>query len=383
MTLLRRTGRAMADNAGLLRLRLVRTESVGPITYRRLLDHFPDPADALAALPDLARMGGRSEPLRVPSEAEIEREFLLLTRMGGRFIFLGDADYPEYLAELTDPPPALAVLGDVSLLAQKSIGIVGARNASVAGLRFTEQLASELAAEQLVIVSGLARGIDAAAHEGALRTGKTVAVIAGGLDQPYPPENAALQKRIAEAGAVVAEAPLGTAPLARHFPKRNRIIAGLALGLVVIEAAVRSGSLLTARLANEAGREIFAVPGAPLDPRSKGGNELIRQGAHLTETAADILLHLPARIGPRERRLSGFGEGGGTPWDALAGSAADLAAARRAVPGMLGLEGQDVDELARRCQLSMAAMQAVIMELELGGLVEFQSGGKVVPAPGV
>ena len=360
------------------RLRLVRTESVGPITYRRLLDRFPDPADALAALPDLARMGGRAEPLRVPSEAEVEREFAHLARMGAKILFLGDAKYPEYLSELADAPPMLAVLGDVSLLSARCIGMVGARNASVSGLRFTEQLASELAADQIIVVSGLARGIDAAAHQGALRTGKTVAVIAGGLDVPYPPENAALQKRIAEGGAVVAEAPLGTAPLAKHFPKRNRIIAGLSLGLVVIEAAARSGSLLTARLANEAGREIFAVPGAPLDPRSKGGNELLRQGAHLTETAADILLHLPAGIGPRQKRLSGFREpveAYGDPPD----SAAAIAAARCAVPGMLGPDGADVDELARHCQLSMAAMQAVILELELGGMVEHLPGGRVVP----
>jgi DNA processing protein len=368
----------MSFAANLSRLRLVRTESVGPITYRRLLDRFSDPAEALAALPELARAGGRSAPLRVPSEAEVEREFTLLTRMGGQFLFLGEQNYPEYLAELPDAPPTLAVLGDVSLLAQKCIGMVGARNASASGLRFAEQLAAELAAQNLVIVSGLARGIDAAAHEGALRTGKTIAVIAGGLDMPYPPENAGLQKRIAEAGLVVAEAPLGTAPIAKHFPKRNRIIAGLGLGLVVIEAAARSGSLLTVRLANEAGREIFAVPGAPLDPRSKGGNELIRQGAHLTETAADVLAALPQNIGPRGKRLPGFREGeesfGGPP-----DSEAAIAAARRDVPGMLGLEGEDVDELARRCQLSMAAMQAVILELELGGLVESLPGGRVIP----
>ncbi len=367
----------MADIADLHRLRLTRTESVGPITYRRLLDRFPDPAEALAALPDLARMGGRAAPLRVPAEGEIEREFLLLTRLGGRFLFLGEPDYPEYLAELPDAPPVLAVLGDVSLLSARCIGMVGARNASGAGLRFTEQLASELAAQKLVVVSGLARGIDAAAHEGAMRTGKTVAVIAGGLDMPYPPENTGLQKRIAEHGAVVAEAPLGTAPVAKHFPKRNRIIAGLSLGLVVIEAAARSGSLLTVRLANEAGREIFAVPGAPLDPRSKGGNELIRQGAHLTETAADVFAALPDGIGPRGKRLPGFREDAadwGNPPDSLAA----MAVARSKTPALLGPEGMDVDELARRCQLSMAAMQAVILELELGGLVESLPGGRVI-----
>jgi DNA processing protein len=360
------------------RLRLTRTESVGPITYRRLLNRFPDPAEALAALPDLARAGGRSAPLRVPAEGDVEREFAALTRMGGKFLFLGEPDYPEYLAELPDAPSVLAVLGDVSLLSARSIGMIGARNASAGGLRFTEQLASELAAHDLVIVSGLARGIDAAAHEGAMRTGRTVAVIAGGLDVPYPPENAALQKRIAENGAVVAEAPLGTAPLARHFPKRNRIIAGLSLGLVVIEAAARSGSLLTVRLANEAGREIFAVPGAPLDPRSKGGNELIRQGAHLTETAADVLANLPAGIGPRAKRLPGFGEESGA-WTGPADSEAVIVAARHNAPSLIGPEGLAVDELARRCQLSMAAMQAVILELELGGLVESLPGGRVIP----
>ncbi len=364
------------------RLRLVRTESVGPVTYRRLLARFPDPAEALAALPALAKAGGRSVPLLVPPEGDVEREFERLARLGGQFLFLGSAEYPEYLAELPDPPPAIAVLGDVSLLSSRCIGIVGARNASGGGLRFTEQFSSELASEKLTIVSGLARGIDAAAHEGAMRTGRTVAVIAGGLDMPYPPENAALQQRIAKNGAVVAEAPMGTAPIARHFPKRNRIIAGLSLGLVVIEAAARSGSLLTARMANEAGREIFAVPGAPLDPRSKGGNELIRQGAHLTETAADVLAALPAAIGPRfgtrAKTLAGFREGA-TGWAGPPDSEAAIAAARSNAPGFLGPEGVDVDELARRCQLSMAAMQAVILELELGGLVTSHHSGRVMP----
>lgn len=358
------------------RLRLARTESVGPVTYRRLMARFSSPAEALAALPELARIGGKATAPRVPAMAEVEREAEAVRRLGGRFLFLGDEDYPEYLAELPDAPAALAVLGDVGLLSSPSIGIVGARNASAAGLRFTEQLASELAAESFVVVSGLARGIDGAAHEGALRAGKTIAVIPGGLDVTYPPEHVGLQKRIAEAGAVVAEAPLGTAPVAKHFPKRNRIIAGLTLGLVVIEAASRSGSLLTARLANEAGREIFAVPGGPLDPRAKGGNELIRQGAHLTESAADVLAALPAAIGPRQRRLPGFREGEAV-WDCPVADEAALAKARADIPALLGPEGMDVDELARRCQLSMAAMQAVILELELGGLIESRHSGRV------
>lgn len=368
----------MTSAEAINRLRLTRTESVGPVTYRRLMERFSSPTEALAALPDLARIGGRAEAPRVPAMAEVEREAEAVRRLGGRFLFLGDEDYPEYLAELPDAPPVLAVLGDVSLLSAPAIGIVGARNASAAGLRFTEQLASELAAEKFTIVSGLARGIDGAAHEGAMRTGRTIAVIPGGLDVPYPPEHEALQQRIAENGAVVAEAPLGTAPVARHFPKRNRIIAGLTLGLVVVEAAARSGTMVTARLANEAGREIFAVPGAPLDPRAKGGNELIRQGAHLTESAADVLAALPGAIGPRQRRLPGFRDAA-PDWDAPPkDSPAALAQARTAVPSLLGVGGMDVDELARRCQLSMAAMQAVLLELELGGLVESHHSGRVL-----
>ncbi|MDE2239378.1 MAG: DNA-processing protein DprA [Rhodospirillales bacterium] len=361
----------MADPA-LGFLRLARTESVGPVTYRRLLSRFSGPEDALDALPALAKSGGRANPPRIPPLAEIQREYDALHRLGGTFLFLDQPGYPEYLAELPDAPPAIAVLGDSSLLSSRSIGIVGARNASANGMRLAAHLAAELA-PHLTIVSGLARGIDTAAHEGALRGGRTIAVIAGGLDVPYPEENADLQRRIAEAGAVVAEAPLGTAPIGRHFPKRNRIIAGLSLGLVVLEAAARSGSLLTARLAAEAGREIFAVPGSPLDPRARGGNDLIRQGAHLTETADDVISNLPAqRIPPL-----GFAE---PPplWEdnILAGD--ELARARRQIPAMLGPEPVAVDEIARRCQLSITSIRAVILELELAGRAECLAGDRVV-----
>jgi DNA processing protein len=374
----------VTSQAALDHLRLVRTESVGPITYRRLLARFSTPAEALAALPELARAGGRATAPRIPALVEVEREYAALTRMGGTFLFLDTPGYPEYLAQLPDAPPAIAVLGDAALLDSRSVGIVGARNATANGMRFAEHLATELA-ETLTIVSGLARGIDAAAHEGALRAGKTIAVIAGGLDVPYPPENAMLQKRIAEAGAVVAEAPLGTAPISRHFPKRNRIIAGLTLGLVVIEAAARSGSLLTARMANEAGRELFAVPGSPLDPRSKGANDLIRQGAHLTDSAADVLANLPdhpARQGLGrdplfQHGLPGFAEP--LPaWEEPEETAAELVRARRDMPALLGAEPARVDEIARRCQLSIAAVRAVILELELAGTVESLPGDRVV-----
>ncbi|MBB5372379.1 DNA-processing protein DprA [Acidocella aromatica] len=364
------------------RLRLVRTESVGPVTYRRLLARFPSPAEALDALPALARAGGRATTPRIPSAAEVEREYAAVTRMGGQFLFLDTPGYPEFLAQLPDAPSAIAVLGDVSLLSARSVGIVGARNASANGMRFAEHLGADLT-ERLVVVSGLARGIDAAAHTGALRAGKTIAVIPGGLDVPYPPENAALQERIAETGAVVAEAPLGTAPLGRHFPKRNRIIAGLVLGLVVIEAAPRSGSLLTARLANEAGRELFGVPGSPLDPRSKGANDLIRQGAHLLDCAEDVFANLPdhpARQGLGRDPLFTRGQTGFAEpppvWDE-AMSEAELAHARAEILALLGPEGARVDEIACRCQLSSAVITAAVTELELAGRVETLPGNRI------
>ncbi len=365
------------------RLRLVRTEGVGPLTYRRLLARFGSVAEAIAALPDLARAGGRSTPFKLASRADAEREIARLHKLGGKFCFLGDAEYPAFLADTADAPPALAVLGDITLLSARSIGVVGARNASINGMRMAEQLAADLA-PSLVVVSGLARGVDASAHRGAMRTGRTIAAIAGGIDIPYPPEHDKLQAQIAENGAIVAEAPFGTAPMARHFPKRNRVIAGLSLGLVVIEAAVRSGSLITARLANEAGRELFAVPGSPLDPRCRGSNDLIRQGANLTETAADVLANLPdhpARQGLARDPMflhgkSGFAEPSNAIDDGEADQA-ELAKARGLVPSLIGVAPVAVDWIARHCQLSTAAIQAVLLELELAGRVETLPGNRV------
>ena len=276
------------------RLRLARTEGVGPVTYKRLMARFGDAAAALEALPGLASGAGRIAPPAIPKPADMRREMEGVARLGGRMLFIGDPDYPPLLDLLEAGPPVLTMLGDPAVFRDRAIAVVGARNASANGRKMAELLAADLAMKGLVVVSGLARGIDAAAHEGALRTGRTIAAIAGGIDIPYPPENADLQARIAERGAVVAEAPLGTAPQARHFPRRNRVIAGLALGVVVIEAAPRSGSLITARMAQEASRELFAVPGSPLDPRCRGSNDLIRsEGAHLTESAADVIDNLP------------------------------------------------------------------------------------------
>jgi DNA processing protein len=299
-------------------------------------------------------------------------------------IFMGEPGYPPLLALLDDAPAAIAVLGDPALLANRAVALVGGRNASANGQRMAENLAAELA-RSLVVVSGLARGVDAAAHAGAMQTGRTIAAVAGGLDMPYPPEHADLQRRIAESGAVVTEAPVGTAPQARHFPRRNRIIAGLALGVVVVEAALRSGSLITARLAQEAGRELFAVPGSPLDPRSRGANDLIRQGAYLVETAQDVLDHLPdhpTREGLARDPLFARDVAPGLTeprdvWGESTESVAELAKTRQQVIELLGSSPTAVDDVVRRCQFSPAAVMAVLLELELAGRIETLPGNRI------
>jgi DNA processing protein len=359
--------------------RLTQTEGVGPIAWRRLLARYGSAAAALDALPRLARAGGRTSPPAIPTPADARREIDRLGKIGATLLVLGQPDYPPLLAALEDAPPIFAVLGDAALLSAPAIAMVGGRNASANGQRMAENLAAELA-RSVVVVSGLARGIDAAAHTGALATGRTVAVVAGGFDMPYPPEHAALQQRIAEAGAVVAEAPLGTAPQARHFPRRNRIIAGLALGVVVVEAALRSGSLITARIAQEAGREVFAVPGSPTDPRSRGTNDLLRQGAILTETAEDVLDNLPRHPMSAGQPDEGVAAPPGladTPQEKLAESSADLARARSQVLDLLGPSPTPVDDVVRRCQFSPAAVMVVLLELELAGRLELLPGNRV------
>ena len=359
------------------RLRLARTEGIGPVTYRRLLSKYGTAGAALDALPGIARSGGRSTPPLIANAGDTRREMDGLAKLGGRFLFLDDPDYPPLLALSDTGPAVLAVLGDPACFRERAVGIVGARNASANGQRMAEVLASDLGISGLVVVSGLARGIDAAAHRGALRTGRTIAAIAGGLDRPYPPENAALQDEIAESGAVVAEAPLGATPQARHFPRRNRIIAGLSLGIIVIEAAPQSGSLITARMAIEAGRELFAVPGSPLDPRCLGSNDLIRsEGARLTESAADVRHALPddlwAEAMARHAAPLGFAQ----PSQPFAQPPEDPDAARLKLLELLGPSPVPVDDLVRRCQFSAATILAVLQELEAEGLIQ-QLGSQV------
>jgi DNA processing protein len=367
-------------------LRLIRTDGVGPITYRRLLAHHRSPAAALDALPGLARAGGRTSTLVSPGRADAEQEIEATLALGGRLIFLDDADYPPLLALLEDAPPCLIVLGDISLAGggnhARCVAAVGGRNASANGQRIAETLAADLS-RTTVVASGLARGIDSAAHRGAMLTGRTIAVVAGGIDRPYPPENLELYRRIADTDLIITEAPLGTIPQARHFPRRNRIIAGISLGVIVVEAALRSGSLITARLAQEAGREVFAVPGSPLDPRARGGNDLIRQGAILVETAVDVLANLPMQPSNPTSRMGGRPLGICEPpaSDDESGSMENLSGARAEVLSLLSPDSTTVDDLMRRCQLSSSATMAVLLELELAGRVETRPGNRIALLP--
>ena len=355
------------------RIRLARTPGVGPLTFRRLLARFPVARQAIEELPNLARAGGRTAPLTIAKTADVERELAQLHAMGARLLVLGEPDYPELLALLVDAPPVIAVMGDPALLSRRAVGVVGARNASANGQRMAEALSAELASLGVLIVSGLARGIDTAAHTGALHTGHTAAAIAGGLDIAYPAENAALQARIGEKGVVIAEAPLGTAPQARHFPRRNRIIAGLSMAVVVVEAARNSGSLITAQQALDAHRIVLAVPGSPLDPRSHGSNDLIRNGAGLVGQASDVV----EAVAGWERPLAKSESFGLAEAQAPFEAPIDAVTARARVLALLSHDPAMVDDLIRRCQLSASTVMAVLLVLELDGLVETLPGHRV------
>lgn len=353
----------------LAHLRLIRTPNIGPMTFSLLLQRYGSAGAALRAVPELAKRGGRT--LKPASRADAEAELQANEAAGATLLFKGGEDYPERLALFDDAPPVMSFRGAVHLLRRPAIAIVGARNASINAQRFAQSLAEDLSGEGYVIVSGLARGIDAAAHNGAL-SGGTVAVIAGGIDVTYPPENADLHESIAETGLLLAEMPPGTQPTPRHFPIRNRIISGLSLGVVVVEAAERSGSLITAREAGERGGEVMAVPGSPLDPRSSGCNHLIREGATLVRGTADILeclarpqmATLPDPANWREARLSP-----GTP------EAIDRC--REAILDAVGPEGTDIDEVIRWCGSPAATVLAAILELEIAGRVTRHHGNRV------
>lgn len=350
-------------------LRLIRAENVGPRTFRNLINRYGGAAAALEALPHLARRGGGLIPPRVPTPAEAEAEMRALERLGGQFLALGEPDYPPLLREVDDAPPLVAVLGRIDLLNRPCVAIVGSRNASGVGRTMTARLSRGLGEAGWVIVSGLARGIDAVAHEASLGSG-TVAVLAGGLDRPYPRENEPLMRAIAEQGVVLTEMPIGWEPRARDFPRRNRLVSGMSRGVVVVEAAERSGSLITARLAAEQGREVFAVPGSPMDPRASGTNALIRNGATLVTNAAEVLEGLTLlRDMPRPLDAEEGGGGFDIP------EPDDNARAR--LLDLLGPAPLPVDDLVALSGLSAGEVQILLLELELAGRLERHGGGRV------
>ena len=350
------------------RLRLIRSEQIGAVTYRHLLDRFGSAEKAIEAIPELAARGGGRAP-RIATPAEVEKEVVQVERLGARHLFLGEKEYPSLLAQLEAAPPVLIALGDTKLMQRPMLSMVGARNASAASCRFARQLARSLGEQGSVIVSGLARGIDTASHDGSLATG-TISVIAGGIDIHYPSENEERQRLIAERGLLLAEQPPGTEPRARHFPYRNRIIAGLTPGTVVVEAAPKSGSLITARYAAEFGREVMAVPGSPLDPRAQGCNQLIRDGATLVQNADDVL----EALGPIGTGLLRQDNEGYTSFHG-ASDADD--SARRILFELLSGTPVQVDELVRQSRLSAAVVQTVLLELELAGRLDRHAGGRV------
>lgn len=358
----------LAKDEAFARIRLLRSPNIGPVSYAQLLRRFGTAAHALEALPDLAARGGA--PYRAAPEARIETEIAAVRRAGARYLFHDSPDYPRLLAEAGDAPPILILRGEVALAAGPCVAVVGARNASAGAVKLARDFACALAEAGMAVVSGLARGIDAEAHRGALSAGCTIGVIASGIDVSYPPEHADLQEEIARRGLLIAEQPPGTEPLARHFPSRNRIIAGLAAGTLVVEAAPKSGSLITARLAGDYGREVMAIPGSPLDSRSHGCNQLIRDGAVLVQRPEDVVELLSAFDGTVRATLREAEPPWERPMDEPAGEPAQLGALLSSAPVSVG-------ELIRQSGQGAAAVQLALLELEIAGKIVRHAGGRV------
>jgi DNA processing protein len=354
-------------------LRLARTSRVGPVTFQQLLRRYKEPGKAIAALPKLARRGGGAIGA-IPSADEARAEIDATEAAGGVLLMACEPAFPRLLRALDPPPPVISVLGSPQLLNKPAAALVGSRNASAIGRRFAQDVARDVGAAGFIIVSGLARGIDGAAHQGALSTG-TIAVVAGGVATIYPPEHAELHARIAAEGAIVSENPLRMEPTARDFPRRNRLISGLSLGVVVIEAAERSGSLITARFAGEQGREVMAAPGSPLDPRARGANRLIRDGAILIESAADVIdvLRGSPLARTQEPDWRAFEEG---PMDETA-IEAEADRIRERVHELLSPTPTPRDEIIRYAEAPAAAVLSALVELELAGRALLMTGGLV------
>jgi DNA processing protein len=363
---------SLTDQQRLDWLRLIRSENVGPPTFYTLLNHYGSAKNALEAIPDLAKNGGLSRAIKITTVRDAEREMEAMRLLKASFFALGEAGYPSLLREINAPPPLLAVRGNGRVFTLPSIAIVGSRNASAQGIKMATSFARDLAENGFAIISGLARGIDAASHLASLKLG-TVGVLAGGLDKPYPPENVALMEDMLGMGAVISEMPLGWEPRARDFPRRNRLISGIAMATLVIEAAERSGTLITARLANEEGREVFAIPGSPLDPRSAGTNKLIKQGANLVTSSDDLIDMLRPMIGRSiqpvmREQFTLFDEEHNEPHPKE----------REHILGLLTHSGISLDELARIAGFSASLTRVILLELSLAGKVDFHGGGAML-----
>jgi DNA processing protein len=354
-------------------LRLARTESVGPITFYRLVDSYGSASKALQALPELSKRGGRSKPLTAPAPQDIEQEYEVLKKIGGEIITAAEEIYPLSLAATDDAPPVLSVIGNTALMQSSCVAMVGARNASLNGKKFAAKLAGDLGKQGQVIVSGLARGIDTAAHTGALETG-TIAVVAGGIDIVYPEENTSLYGQIKERGLIIAESKFGQQPFAQSFPRRNRIVSGLSQGTVVVEATMKSGSLITARLAGEQGRDVYAVPGHPLDPRAQGPNHLIREGAILVRGAEDVLeglMHFTGKVLRETPQAIPAYHGPVLNDNDIPQNAQEKILSQLSFTPLL------VDELIRACHLTIPVVQTILLELELAGRIKRSPGNRI------
>ncbi len=362
----KKRGIALTEKQKLSWLRLIRSDNIGPVTFRDLINHFGSAEAALDALPDLSRRGGAARSPRIATLAQAEREMETATRFGARFVGIGEPDYPPALREIDGAPPLIAMKGSSATVIRPSLGIVGSRNASINGAKFAAMLARQCGQAGYTIASGLARGIDAAAHAASLSTG-TVAMLAGGLDKPYPPENFRLLDDIyANGGATISEMPFGWEPRARDFPRRNRLIAGVSLGVLIVEAAERSGSLITARLAGDFGRLVFAVPGSPLDSRCHGTNRLIKDGATLVTEAADILDALSPMMEPRLDLQHVVREGtGDQPISQTGDRAGDKE--RAILAEALGPSPVETDDIIRHTGLPAATVYLLLLELDIAG----------------
>jgi DNA processing protein len=367
---------SLSENERLSRLRLIRTENVGPATFRTLVNRFGSAEEAINQVGDLSRRGGRSKPIVPAPIGAIEDEWHRTHKLGGEFRMIGDLDYPRLLAAVDPVPPVFSILGHPHLLTERSIAIVGARNASANSRKIAHEIAEGLGAANYTVVSGMARGIDGAAHQGALESG-TVAVLAGGIDSIYPKENEDLYHALKERGAILSEMPLGHTGRSKDFPRRNRLISGLALATVVVEAALRSGSLITARTALEQSREVFAVPGSPLDPRCKGANHLIKQGANLVENAQDVVDLLETFVPRVLRDIDPEDQSPAESPPIQDPSSTELDKWQEPAISLLGPAPTEIDEIVRQSGCPPGFVSIIILELELAGRAERMPGQRI------